>query len=307
MNGATTSIQPALCHLTLARLAYVTLLLISASAYAAELSEEAKNTGKERRDAAIAQAKQQVADLEKQRTAAAKDRHMSIVASLVGQIKQAKAEVTRASKKTVEDYAHEVDPDRENAKGGRVNPAQNPKPDHDDPDEKAAEPAQIPKLDLAAEQAAAAAEAERLKTSGGCPLQLTSVDFYHADVDSIRQGRRLAGMTSDIPAELTGLCTFVLCKVENCVDEPVEAYELLVQFIDGFDEVIEEQRLQGKLIAPLEKRASKNGWPKVETAVQVRVFLQRTKLADGQLWRREPGHEHVSILVKKPKGADLGQ
>jgi hypothetical protein len=96
------------CRLTLLRMATAAVFLIPLAGNAAELSDESRALGKERRDAVIAQAKQQVVDLEKQRADAAKGRDMARVSVLLNQIKQAKLELAKASKKTVEDYANEL-------------------------------------------------------------------------------------------------------------------------------------------------------------------------------------------------------
>lgn len=285
--------------------AIVTAFFIPLQCTAAEITEEARAAAKERKTTVIAQAKQRVQELENQRIAAAKNRDWATVTSLLSEIKQARRELVDATKKTVEAYARESDRDGDDAGDTPAMPA--PKPHRNDVDDEPAAPAPEPEPDPEAERRAAAAEAERQRLSGGCPLKITMVDFYHADVDSIRRGYRLAGMTSDIPSNLVGECTLVTYKLENCVDEPVEAYETLVQFLDGFDEVIDEHTLQGTLLAPHEERKTRNGWPKIDTAVQVRVFLQRTKLRGGEIWRREPHHEQVSEDVKKPQGAELGQ
>ena len=107
-------------RLTFLRVATATALLIPLAGHAADLSDEARAVGKERRDAVIAQAKQQVVDLEKQRADAAKGRDMARVSVLLNQIRQAKLELTKATKKTVEDYANELTDVGENAGGPEI-------------------------------------------------------------------------------------------------------------------------------------------------------------------------------------------
>jgi len=263
-------------------LAFTVLFFAISVGQAADVPEDVRAAAKEQRDAVVAKAKRQVTELEKQRVAASKRRDMSEVASLVQQIKQAKLEVSAATKKTVDDYAREmVDADAKSAatapgrpKGGM--PAQQP----DDP----------------------ADEAERLELSGGCPLKITGGNFFHAHAEAVRLGAS-AGM---FPKDLFGPQTMVVCEVVNKAGEPIQAYEVLCQFLDGFDEVIAEKTFQGTLLAPGEIKKSINGVTPIETAVQMKIYLQKAKLADGTIWKRQPEHKRVGVLVKKLEGADLG-
>jgi hypothetical protein len=291
--------------LIVARFLIASALLAPLGATSADITEDDRAVAKERRDTVIARAKQEVKELEKQRSAAAKERNFGRVAGLLQEIRQAKQQLADATKKTVDDYAREIDQARGH---GRDEPGMpEPKPPRDDSNDEPQQLAQKPAPDPEAEKATAAAEAERKKLSGGCPLKILMADFYHADVDSIRRGASLAGVATNLPPGLSGQSTLVRCTIKNCLNEPVEAYEMLVQFIDGFDTVIQEKVLQGTLLAPQEERTIRNGWREIETAVQVKVFLQRTKLTDGQIWRREVQHEQVSVHVKKPQGAELGR
>ena len=249
---------------------------------AADLSEDARALGKDRRDAAITQAKQQVASLEKQRTAAARNHDAATVASLLHQIRTAKTELTKATKKTVEEYANEA----VNADG--INP-------------EAPKPPQPPRPDPAAEQAAAAEEAERRKLSGDCPLKLTMVNFVHADAEAVKTG----ASANLFPSDLYGPKTIVICEVVNKSGQAVEAYEFLCQFLDGFDEVVGEKTFQGTLLADGESKKTVNGIAPIELGVQMKLFIQRAKLADGTVWERKAEHKRIGMLVKKLEGADL--
>lgn len=249
---------------------------------AEDVPDDVREAAKEQRDAVIAKAKRQVTELEKQRVAASKRRDMSEVASLVQQIKRAKQEVTSATKKTVDDYAQEmVEADAKAAAAEANRPKDGP------PAAKPDDPAD---------------EAERLELSGGCPLKITGGNFFHANAEAVRLGSS-AGM---FPKDLFGPKTMVVCEVSNKADQPVQAYEVLCQFLDGFDEVIEEKTFQGTLLAPGEIKKSINGVTTIETAVQMKIFVQKTKLADGTIWKRLPEHKRVGVLVKKLEGADLG-
>jgi hypothetical protein len=258
--------------------------LLPLIANAVELSEEARALGKERRDAAIAQAKQQVTDLEKQRAEAAKGRDLARVSVLLRQIKQAKLELTKVTKKTVEDYASELTEVGGNAAGGPAMPAQQPQPDP------------------AAAQAAAAEEAERKQLSGDCPLKLNMVNFIHADAQAVRLG----ASSNLFPSDLFGPKTIVICEVVNKSGQTVEAYEVFCEFLDGFDKVIAEKTFQGTLLRDGEAKKTINGIAPIELAVQMKLFVQRAKLADATIWERQPEHKRVGMIVKKLEGADLG-
>ncbi len=43
----------------------------------------------------------------------------------------------------------------------------------------------------------------------------------------------------------------------------------------------------------------------VPDAVQMKIFLQRAKLADGTVWERKPEHKRVGKLVKRMEGANI--
>lgn len=265
MNGATTSIRPALRRLKLARLAYVALLLISASAYAAELSEEAKAIGKERRDAAIAQAKQQVADLEKQRAAAAKERNMAMVSSLVGQIKQAKAEVTRASKQTVEDYANEDSQNRGDAGG-------------------------------AAKQRLATVSPEILaKLAEAGPLGITRCLIDNNCRLVVEELGSVRATQLGVPPSFPVLRVAIIATS----DDAVESYEVACYAFDSFDKQIASSR--GELTfteryTASEGRTLKKGqiselrfyFPRepISHAYKCQAWVSQVRLASGKVWQQ---------------------
>jgi hypothetical protein len=282
MASKRTSPAQKYCRLGL-QVAITAGLLMPLVSYSAEVTDDARALGKERRDAAVARAKQQVTTLEKQRAAAAKNRNMGEVASLLNQIKQAKQELNDATKKTVEDYAKEM------VDAG------------DDPNSRPAEPAKQPPPDPVAEQAAAADENERKKLSGNCPLKLTTVNYFHADAEAIRLG----SAANLFPAGLSGPKTVVVCEVINKSGQTVEAWEFLCEFLDGFDQIIESKTFQGTLLADGESRKTVSSVAPIETAVQMKLFIQRAKLADGTIWERTPEHKRIGKLVKKLEGAKL--
>jgi flagellar biosynthesis GTPase FlhF len=288
--------------------------LLFVSVRAAELTDQEVGAAKKRQAEVIATLESTIADLEQRKTRAVKDDDRSSVKTLLAEIKAAKLSLLKAKRRTIEEFSAELASEREKARA------------EEEENRKKAEVAKQEELKAAeaerVEQAAAARraeveravklqeqkeEAQRLEQSGGCPLKLLKVNFYHADVDSIRRGARLARMPDTTPKHLSGQVTFVSVDLENCLDEPVAAHDLLVQFINGFDEVIEEHVLQGLLLAPKESRKTSNGWPRIDTAVEVRVSVDRAKLSDGKIWERKAEHKNVSLSIKKPAGAELGQ
>lgn len=288
--------------------------LLFVSVRAAELTDQEVSAAKKRQTEVIATLEATITDLEQQKTRAVKDDDRGAVKTLLAEIKAAKLSLFKAKRKTIDEFSAELASERERA---TAEEEENRKKVELTKQEqlRAAEAARV-------EQAAAARRAEveravklqeqkeeanRLEQSGGCPLKLSRVNFYHADVDSIRRGARLARMPDTTPKHLVGLVSFVSIDVENCLEQEVAAHDLLVQFINGFDEVIEEHVLQGLLLAPKEIRKTSNGWPRVDTAVEVRVSVERAKLADGKIWERKAEHKNVSLSVKKPAGAELGQ
>ena len=91
------------------------MLLLCGIAQGAEPPDADRPLGEDRKAAVVAQAKQQVVELEKQRVAAVKRRDGGLISALVNDIRLAKIELKEALKKTVEDYAREADAEAEEA------------------------------------------------------------------------------------------------------------------------------------------------------------------------------------------------
>jgi hypothetical protein len=128
------------------------------------------------------------------------------------------------------------------------------------------------------------------------------VNFVHADAEAVRLG----AAANLFPSDLSGPKTIVICEVVNKSGQSVVAYEFLCEFLDGFDKIIAEKTFQGTLLPNTESTKTINGIPPIELAVQMKLFIQRAKLADGTIWERQPEHKRVGMLVKKLEGADLG-
>ena len=97
------------------RAAALGMLLLCGIAQGAEPPDADRPLGEDRKAAVVAQAKQQVVELEKQRVAAVKRRDGGLISALVNDIRLAKIELEIALEKTVEDYAKEADAEAEEA------------------------------------------------------------------------------------------------------------------------------------------------------------------------------------------------
>jgi predicted outer membrane protein len=266
------------------------LLALSAVALAVELTPEDLEAGAQRKRREVAEAQEAVDSLETARREAAKKQKPSEVKRISAELKQAKQALESRSSQSVETYAEMILADRKKSLDDQARVEE---------ERKAA--AQKAEAELAALQETAKKEADRHRESGGCPLQIVGANFFHVDAETARLGAR----TGHLPADLFGASTIVVCQLVNRASEPVEAHEILIQFVDGFDEVIREHTLKGTLLAPGQESKSVNGFPQVETAVTLKIFVQRTKLPDGTVWQRLPEHKQTGVVLKKPEGADV--
>ena len=262
----------------------------SRAALAIELTPADLAAGEQLKRQEVAEAQQVVDALEIARRDASKKQKPGEVKRISGELKQAKQVLEATSSKTIEAYAETILEKKQQAlaEQNRIQ-------------EERKATAQRLAVELAEQQEKAKKEADRLQASGGCPLEIVGATFFHVDAETARLGAR----TGHLPADLFGASTIVVCRLVNRASEPVEAHEILVQFVDGFDEVIREHTLKGTLLAPSQESKSVNGFPQAETAVTLKIFVQRTKLPDGTIWQRLPEHKQTGVILKKPEGADV--
>jgi hypothetical protein len=260
------------------------------AALAIELTPADLAAGEQRKRREVAEAQEVVDALEIARRDASKKQKPGEVKRISTELKQARQVLEANSSKTVEAYAETILAEKQQAieKQARVQ-------------EERKATAQRLAVEFAEQQEKAKKEAERLLVSGGCPLQIVGANFFHVDSDAARLGVAMG----KFPDNVFGPSTIVVCSVLNRTNGPVEAHELLVQFVNGFDEVIREHSLKGTLLAPGEESKSVNGFPRAETAVTLKIFVQRTKLPDGTVWQRLPEHKQTGVILKKPEGADV--
>lgn len=288
---------------------FVLVLAMPGHALEAGLSEEQIAEAIRKRETVIKSLQEELAACEQDWRSAIKEKNKEQTKAQFQRLKELREQLPRVQERSVEEYAAEIEAAKKHAaeiesraQAEKQAAAKRAEESRKLAMEKAAVEKEAAEKRARAEQEAAIAqekkEQERFDKSGGCPIKVWGTDFNLKDVDLIRRGSRLAGRPDPMPAELYGECIFVSCTVENCVETRVDAYDLRIQFINGFDEVIKEQVLQGTNIRPKETVEIRNGWPKIETVVKVRVLIERTKLNDGQVWRREAHHQFVSDTAK---------
>lgn len=269
---------------------------VAAVLQAAPLSEIEQQAGKERKERVIAAVKKEMAELESNRSVAAKGGDGARAKELVKELRAKKAELAEAVKRPIEEYAADVLRERKEAEVAEklAKEEQQERKRREDADALAKKAA-----DAKAEQED---ENDRRKQSGNCPLKLQMVNFSHLGADQVS----LAVHKFFLPTEVPRPKTIVTCEVENKSGQPVEAYEIFVEFLDGFDAVIKEHRFQGTRLADADVKKTTWGVEPVEVAVQMRIYVQRVKTQDGAVWERGPEHKRVGKLVKKTDGARIG-
>lgn len=146
------------------------------------------------------------------------------------------------------------------------------------------------------------ADEERMKVNGRCPLRVDHASFGHlTDVQVI------AAFHDVDPTTTLGLTplTAVVFKVTNRSRTNVEAWEMSYELLDGFDKVVYEGSLRNPLVHPGEQAEICTSVPHVPEAVQMRIFIARTKSEGDVIWERQPDHKQVGLAVKKLEGADV--
>jgi len=259
------------------------VLLVPAFACADDVTDADMAAAKEAKAKVLSAMKKEIADLDRVRLSSAKNGDPQGAKVLAQQIKEKRTELGNATRKSLEEYAAEVSRQRQEQEAQSMRAAEEQE------------------RQAAAEQAKAKAEnePERRRLSGNCPLKLGMINYFHVSAEATRLGVA----AKEFPQGLFGPQTIVVVEVENKFEQPVEAYEVLVEFLDGFDEVIQQQRFQGPRLQPGESRKSVNGVQRVDTALQMRVYLEKAKLEDGTIWKRLPEHKMIGKLNKQMDGA----
>jgi hypothetical protein len=251
---------------------------VSSELVAAEPSAEDMKVAADRRVTEIASLQAKVEELDLARKEASSKQRYRELRNLSLQLKDARTRLKAAQDMTIEDFARVIGEEREAAKKAM---------------EAEQEATQRAADKAAAQRANEQKERERQELSGGCPLEIIGGNFFHS--------QRIFGRTLGRP----GPCTVVKCITVNRAEAPVEAYELLVQFYDGFDKLIAEHKLQGALLKPNAESDSLNAFPMAETVKSMHIYIERTKMQDGAIWERKPEHRRTGMIWKKPEGAKL--
>ena len=264
---------------------------------AADVTEQELEEAKARNRQEILSTEAEIADLTKQKTAAAKADDRDVVKQKSADIRAASAKLTALKRKSSDDLRKEI----ADAKKQKAAKEEEQKAIAEQAAAQKAEAAKRAEDDLRAAMARKQDEADRFEKSGGCPLKMVNASFFHARSDVAKAAIAIAAGT-EMPI---GPVTLAKCEIENCDGQPIEAYEVFVEFLDGFDDVIKDHSFKGTLLGVGENRTAYILVPIVEAAVQARIYIQRTKTSDGTIWQRQPQHKRVGKLVKKLEGADL--
>jgi hypothetical protein len=277
---------------------FAMILVNSAAAVlqAAPLSELEQQAGKERKERAVAAVKKEIADLESYRSVAAKEGDGARAREIVKELKAKKAELVEAVKRPIEEYAADVLREHKAAEAAEkiAEEEQRERKRREDANALAKKAA-----DAKTEQED---EIDRRNQSGNCPLKLKMATFRHLGADAVSMAVHGVFLPKEVPRPKT----LVTCRVENRSGQPVEAYEIFLELLDGFDAVVKEHRFQGTSLADGEEISVSSGIEPVEVAAQMRIYVQRAKTQDGTVWERKPEHQRVGLLVKEKGGARTG-
>jgi hypothetical protein len=249
--------------------------IITAELAAADHTADNLEAGKKQKAADVSAANAAIVELEAARNEASKKQRLGERKRLNLELKKAREHLRVLEATSVEDFAKEIATKKASEDEARRIA-----------EEKAAEERQ-------AQLERDKNEAERLRLTGGCPLEITGLNFFHT------RGK-LSGAFGR-----AGPSTVAVFGIANRSKEPVDAHEVLIQFFDGFDVLITEHTLQGALLKPGEEFEATNGLPEAQTAITMKVFVKKAKLADGTIWERLPEHKATGRLVKKPEGAKI--
>jgi multidrug efflux pump subunit AcrA (membrane-fusion protein) len=247
-------------------------------------SPEQLKEAEKRKASAIATLEARIEELDGERKESVRKGKLGEAKRLAGEIKAAKAQLSTAAERQIEDYAQEIVKEYELAEKQR----------RDREDTRRAE---LEKIERLAEQKKAeeAKEQERKIKSGNCPLRFELVNFHNTDLIATRL----------LIPDADGPRTVVIFEVKNMADSQVIAYEVQCEFMDGFDRVVGSKAFVGTTIAPGESKKSVNGIAPIDLAVQMKITAERIKLEDGTEWKREPHHRLMGKIVKKLDGAEI--
>jgi hypothetical protein len=248
---------------------------------AAEPSADDMKAAAERKAKKTAALQATVDELDAARKEAGKKQRYAEAKRLGLELKDARSQLAEVQGTSVEDFAKKITAEREEAEEAArmVQQAR-------------AEAARKTAAELAEKKLADREEEERLRLSGGCPLDIIGLEFLH----SRERLSRAFGMY--------GPCTLVKSHVVNRSGKEVEAYELLIRLVDGFDKVLIERTVQGKALRVGEKRPANHPFEYEGNAVTLKIFVQRAKFSDGEMWERKEG-DLVGRMFKVPEGAEV--
>lgn len=259
-----------------AALMFAALCSLAAATAADDMKAAAERKAKE-----TAALQATVDALDAARKEAGKKKRYAEAKEIALKLKDARSQLAAVQKASVEDFARTIAEERQKAEEAAIAVQQ-----------ARAEAARKAEEELAEKKLADRKEEERLRLSGGCPLDIIGIDFFH----SRERLSRAFGMF--------GPCTLVKSHVVNRSGREIEAYELQIRLIDGFDKVLIERTVQGKSLRAGEKRPANHPFEYEGNAVTLKIFVQRAKFADGEMWERKEG-DVVGKMFKVPEGAEV--
>lgn len=248
---------------------------------AAEPAADDMKAAVERKAKETAALQATVDELDSARKEAGKKQRYAEAKRIGLKLKDARSQLAAVQKASVADFAGTIAEERQKAEEAVIAVQQ-----------ARAEAARKAEEALAGKNLADRKEEERLRVSGGCPLDIIGLEFFH----SRDRLSRAFGMI--------GPCTLVKSHIANRSGKEIEAYELLVRLIDGFDKVLIERTVQGKLLRAGEKRPANHPFEYEGNAVTLKIFVQRAKFSDGEMWEREEG-DVVGKMFKVPEGGEV--
>jgi hypothetical protein len=260
--------------------------------YGAEYSASDLETAKWWKAEAIRAVSKDLTSIQSERVRAARLKDQKAVNRFLTKESQLKAALAALRKRTVESIAAEKAKERAEAEAAAEDADRQLMLDEQEAKEQAARAARQKEVD---EKAWADDEKNRQEKSGNCPLRIVKANFCHADstIAGILLAKRHASASTVATYQLT-----------NMTEQPAVAYEVHCEYLDGFDKKVAEESFTGAMIAPGETIDAAGGIPPVEVAVQMRITIERVRLADGTSWERKPEHERIGKIVQRFDGAD---
>ena len=270
----------------------VVVLVARQACLAAELSAADTAEAEARQSQTIEAIESQISEIDARRLAALKTSDRAASKQAIADLKSKRIELIKAKRKTLSEY--NADAEEERAAEAREQELRR---------EARREAAAKADAELAVQMAERQDEENRQARSGGCPLRLTGANFAHL-LDDMTVALFNKGVGPNVRAD-GAPATMLACHVVSTTDQDIVAWEFQYQFIDGFETVVHQGTFKNPTLGPKEKKSTVIAVQHAPDAVQMQIYLQRAKLADGTVWERKPEHRGAGVLVKRMDGANI--